>query len=155
MLPMLWKPEKTYSPWNFRGELDRLFEELFGEGEFAAPEAGHGKRFFPPMDVRETEEALIVETELPGMKEREFEVKVENGVLSLGAERQQEKDEKTRGYHRIERYYGRMERRLALPDYADAERVEATYTDGVLRVTIPKKPGAKPKAVSVKVRSEK
>jgi HSP20 family protein len=104
------------------------------------------------MDVRETDEALIVEAELPGLKPSEFEVNVEEGVLSIFAERKQEKDEKAKNYHRIERHYGRMERRLALPAIVEAEKVEASYKDGVLTVTLPKMASVKPKTVSVKVK---
>ena len=150
MLPSLWKKE-AFPFLGWRGNLDKLFEDFFEE-RLPAPIWGNGKGLMPALDVRETDEALIVEAELPGLKPDEFEVKVEEGVLAITAERKQEKDEKTRNYHRIERHYGRMERQLALPANVEAEKVEAAYKDGVLTVTLPKKAGAKPKSVSVKVK---
>ncbi|MFN3483888.1 MAG: Hsp20/alpha crystallin family protein [Planctomycetota bacterium] len=155
MLPTLARLQRALSPWNLRGEIDRLFEDFFGEEKGAGGAEGNGGRFLPPLDVRETEDALIVEAELPGLKEKDIEVKVEDGVLFIGAERKQEKDEKTKDYHRIERYYGRMERRLALPDFVDAEKAQAAYKDGVLQVTLPRRPGTKPRSVPVQVKAGK
>lgn len=151
MLPMLWKKDEAFPFFGLRGGIDRLFEDFFEERVPAAL-WGNGKEHLPALDVRETDEALIVEAEMPGLKPNEYEVKVEEGVLSIFAERKQEKDEKTRNYHRVERHYGRMERKLALPTTVEAEKVEASYKDGILTVTLPKKPGLKPKTVNVKVK---
>jgi len=151
MLPSLWKKDEVFPLYGFRGGMDKLFEDFFEE-KFPAVRWGNGKDPLPALDIRETDEALIVEAELPGLKPSEFEVKVEEGMLSIAAERRQEKDEKTRNYYRIERHYGRMERSFALPTTVEAEKVEATYKDGVLTVTLPKKAGAKSKSVSVKVK---
>lgn len=149
MLPSLWKSGEKFPMMGLRRDIDRLFEDFFEE---RLPVAlwGDGKGQLPALDVRETDEALIVEAELPGLKPNEFEVKVEEGVLSIKAERKQEKDEKTKNYHRIERQYGRMERKLAIPANVEADKADATYKDGVLTVTLPKKPGAKSKTVVIK-----
>ncbi|HXX95346.1 MAG TPA: Hsp20/alpha crystallin family protein [Planctomycetota bacterium] len=151
MLPSLWKKEEGFPLLGFGRGIDRLFEDFFQE-RFPMAFWENGKNHLPALDVRETDEALIVEAELPGLKASEFEVKVEGGVLYIGAERKQEKDEKTKNVHRTERYYGRMERRLALPSNLEAEKVDATYKDGILTVTIPKKPESKPKSINVKVK---
>jgi HSP20 family protein len=151
MLPSIWKKNEVFPFMGLRAGIDQLFEDFFEE-RLPAPFWGNGKSQLPALDVRETDEALIVEAELPGLKPNEFEVKVEEGVLAILAERKQEKDEKTKNYQRIERQYGRMERKLALPSYVEAEKVEASYKDGILTVTLPKKVGAKPKAISVKVK---
>lgn len=151
MLPSIWNKEEAFPLLGFRRDIDRLFEDFFEE-RFPAATWGNGKGHLPALDVRETEEALIVEAELPGLKPDEFEVKVEEGILSICAERKQEKDEKTKSYHRIERLYGRMERKLALPTNVEADKVDASYKDGVLTVSLPKKAGAKSKTVSVKVK---
>lgn len=153
MLPSLWKKEELpFFRWG--RDVDRLFENFFEE-RLPAAMWGNGKGFLPALDVRETDKALIVEAELPGLKPNEFEVKVEEGVLSIRAERKEEKDEKTKTVHRIERHYGVMERKLALPTNVEAEKVEATYRDGVLTVTLPKKAGAMAKTVPVKVNTAK
>ncbi len=151
MLPLLWNKGEVFPLLEFRGGIDRLFEDFFEE-RFPASLWENGKGHLPALDVRETDEALIVEAELPGLKPEEYEVKVEEGVLSICAERKQEKDEKTQNYHRIERQYGRMERKLALPTIVEAEKVVASYKDGVLTVTLPKKAGAKSKTVAVTVK---
>jgi HSP20 family protein len=151
MLPSLWRTDEAFPLMGFRRDIDKLFEDFFEE-RLPAVMWGNGKGHLPALDVRETDEALIVEAELPGLKPNEFEVKAEEGILSICAERKQEKDEKTRNYHRIERHYGRMERKLALPTNVESEKAEASYKDGVLTVTLPKKPGAKTKSVSIKVK---
>lgn len=151
MLPSLWKKDEVLPFFGLRGGMDSLFEDFF-EDRLPTAFWGNGKGQLPALDVRETDEALIVEAELPGLKPEEYEVKVEEGVLSICAERKQEKDEKTRNFHRIERHYGRMERKLALPTTVEAEKVEAAYKDGLLTVTLPKKAGTKSKTVTVKVK---
>ncbi len=148
MLPSIWKKE-GYPGWSLRSEFDRLFDDFLGE-RFPM-RWGNGKEFVPATDLRETEEAYIVETEIPGMKQNEIEVKVQEDFLTISAERKQEKEDKTKGYHRSERYFGRMERQVALPTSVDASKVDAAYKDGVLTVTLPKQPGAKAKTVNVKV----
>jgi HSP20 family protein len=88
---------------------------------------------------------------LPSLRE-EIDVKVEDGVLTISAAPKQEKDEKFKGIHRSERFYGRMERQVTLPSTADFEKVETEYKDGILSVTLPKTAGARSKSVYVKVK---
>lgn len=137
-----------------RVDLDRLFEGVFGDGSgVAAPAALFSKGgFAPAMDLKEREDAYVAEIEMPGMKPDDFKVEVQDGVLSIRGERKQETEEKTKQWHRSERVYGSFERRVALPSSVDAEKVEAAYKDGVLTVTIPKSPEAKPKSIQVKVK---
>ena len=151
MLPSLWNKEGLFPLFSLRKDVDKLFEDFMGGESALAPFAGNGK-FLPAIDVKETDDAITVDAEMPGLKQEEIKVNVEEGVLSISAERKQEKDEKTKNYHRIERHYGRMERKLALPTTVEAEKVEASYKDGVLTVTLPKKVGAKSKTVAVKVK---
>lgn len=149
MLPMLWKSRDT---WPFTGEFDRMLEDWFPSPMLTTPWFGNGENAFPPIDVRETDDAYVVETELPGFKPHEFEVKLVDGVLTVSGERKKEKDEKTKAFHRTERYYGRMERQVALPADVEEEKIEAVYKDGLLQMTVPKKVGSKPKTVNVKVK---
>jgi HSP20 family protein len=151
MLPTLFKEETFFPMLKFRGGMDKLFEDFFGGETMLAPFKLNGK-MLPAIEIKETEAALMVDAELPGLKQEEIQVKVEDGILTIFAERKQEKDEKTKNVHRTERYYGTMERKLALPSSVEEGKVEALYKDGVLHVTLPKKPSAKPKAVSVKVK---
>jgi len=151
MLPTLFREESLFPMLKLRGGIDKLFEELFAADSPLAPFRQNGK-MLPAIDVKETDDAITVDAEMPGLKQEEIKVDVNEGVLTISAERKQEKDEKAKNVHRTERYYGQMERRLALPAGVDEAKVEALYKDGVLRVTIPKKASAKAKAVTVKVK---
>ena len=151
MLPSLFKEEGLFPMFRLRNGIDKLFEDFFGQDQGLAPLQA-GARMLPAIDVKETDEAITVDAEMPGLKQEEIQVNVEEGILTLSAERKQEKDEKAKNVHRRERYYGRMERRLMLPASVEEAKVEAIYKDGVLHVTLPKKASAKPKAVAVKVK---
>ncbi len=144
-----WQSLERYPLLSLRGEIDRLFDGFMNDGMF---KEFKGKGFLPAADMKETETALVVEVDLPGMKAGDVEVKVENGELRIKAEHKEEKDEKTKTFHRSERYHGSIERRLSLPAVVEADKVEASYQDGVLTVTLPKKAGAKAKSVVVKPR---
>jgi HSP20 family protein len=150
MLPSLLPQEGLFPMLQLRSGIDRLFEDFFTDEKALAPFQMNGK--LPAIDVKETEEAMTVDAELPGLKQEEIKVTVEEGVLTISAERKKEKDEKTKNVHRTERYYGRMERKLALPASVEDAKIDAVYKDGVLHVTLPKKASAKPKAVTVKVK---
>jgi HSP20 family protein len=150
MLPSLFKEEGLFPMLKLRSNIDKLFEDFFTEENALAPFQMNGK--LPTLDVKETDEAITVDAELPGLKQEEIKVTVEEGVLTISAERKKEKDEKTKNVHRLERYYGQMERKLALPASVEDGKIDAVYKDGVLHVTIPKKASAKPKAVTVKVK---
>jgi HSP20 family protein len=153
MLPTLFRKEERNPVASLRGELDRLFEDFFGDGLVAAaPALFASKGFAPVMDVKEREDAYVAEVEMPGMKPEDFKIEVLEGVLSIRGERRQEKEEKTKRWHRTERVYGSFERRIALPSSVDAEKVDAAYKDGILTVTVPKAPGAKAKTIQVKAK---
>src|SRR5690606_31690696 len=105
----------------------------------------------PAIDVEETDGEYVVKTDLPAVKKDEVKVTVENGVLCIEGERKQEKEEKNRKVHRVERSYGRFVRRISVPGDADPARVSADFKDGVLSVHLPKSESAKPRAIEVKV----
>jgi HSP20 family protein len=105
----------------------------------------------PAVDIYEGDGELVVEAELPGLEKGDIKVNVEDGVLTLKGERKLSKETKEENYHRVERAYGAFTRSFTLPDTVDAEKISAKHKDGVLRVSLPKKPEAKPKVVDVKV----
>jgi HSP20 family protein len=105
----------------------------------------------PAVDVAETAEAFVVKAELPEVKKDDIKVNVEDGMLRISGERKQEKEEKTKRYHRIERSYGSFLRSFGLPENVDASKLSAEYKDGMLTVNLPKTAPSKPKAVEVKV----
>jgi len=107
--------------------------------------------FSPAVDVQETDNEYIVKADLPDVKKEDVKVGIEDGVLTLEGERKQEKEEKNKKFHRVERAYGKFVRRLALPTEVDAQKVAAEFKDGVLNVHLPKAETVKPRAIAVKV----
>jgi HSP20 family protein len=105
----------------------------------------------PLVDITETDSEYLIKAELPEVKKDEVKVTVESGVLRLSGERRSEKEETNTKYHRIERAYGSFVRSFVLPDDADAAKVSAEFSEGVLRVHLPKAEQAKPRQVDIKV----
>jgi HSP20 family protein len=105
----------------------------------------------PPVDVQETDKEYLVKVDLPEMRKEDIKVELADGTLTIEGERKQEKEEKGKKFHRIERQYGHFIRRFGVPGEVDAGHVEAAFKDGVLKITLPKTEVAKPKAVEVKV----
>ena len=105
----------------------------------------------PVVDIIEDETEYLIKVDLPEIKKEEIKVTVENGVLVLSGERKLEKEEKGRKYHRIERAYGSFGRSFSLPDNADAEKVNAEFNEGVLKLHIAKSEAARPKQIEVKI----
>jgi len=151
LLPM-WRREERNPVASLETEMNRLFDDFFG-GRSPMRSLGDGREsFLPAIDVRETEDKVIVEAELPGMDPKDVDIKIDGDTLVISGERRQEKEQKTKGYHRVERSYGRFQRELELPYGADPEKVDATYKNGVLTVEIAKKEEAKRKTIPVKVK---
>jgi HSP20 family protein len=105
----------------------------------------------PAVDILETETELIFKVDAAGVSQTDIDVQLENGTMTLKGERTFEKDDKVKGYHRIERSYGAFARSFTLPDTVDPEGVRADYASGVLTITLPKKELAKPRAIKVNV----
>lgn len=107
----------------------------------------------PSVDIQETDQALIVKADVPGIEMKDIDVRLENGTLTLRGHREFESKKTEGGWHRVERSYGNFERAFALPDTVDPEAVKADYKNGVLTVVLPKKELAKPRQVKVEVAS--
>ncbi|THJ20975.1 MAG: Hsp20/alpha crystallin family protein [Nitrospira sp. CG24E] len=105
----------------------------------------------PSVDVTESEGEYQIKAEIPDVKKEDVKVTLEDGVLTIQGERKQEKEEKGKKYHRVERSYGSFIRSFTLPDLVDEEKVKAEFKDGVLNLQLPKSEKAKPKAIEVKV----
>jgi HSP20 family protein len=155
---------QTWQPFeSLRQEIDRLFED-FGQG-FWRP---FGRSLFtteplvrrevtlskmPAVDVVESEKAYELTAESPGIDEKDIEIKVVNGTLTIKGEKQEEKEEKKKDYYLRERNYGSFERSFGLPDGVDADKIEANFKKGVLTVTLPKKPEAQKAAKKIEVKA--
>jgi HSP20 family protein len=105
----------------------------------------------PAIDVQESDTEYLVKADLPAVKREDVKVTVEDGILAVEGERQQEKEEKGKKFHRVERSYGKFVRRLAVPSDVDQAKVAAEFKEGVLNVHLPKSAAAKPRTVDVKV----
>jgi len=105
----------------------------------------------PVVDITEDEASYVIKAELPEVKKEDVRVTVDNGVLTLTGERRFEKEEKGRKHHRIERSYGTFARSFALPENIDAGKVNASFKDGLLTITVAKSENAKPRQIEVKV----
>jgi HSP20 family protein len=126
-----------------RAEMDRVFDSFLGRGFFSRPalfaNAQAAATMAPDIDIRENDKEIIFEAELPGIDEKNVEVTVRDGVLSLKGEKKSERDEKKETYHLVERSYGSFERSFRLPDSADDAQIKADFNKGVLRVVVPKR----------------
>ena len=111
--------------------------------------------FAPAVDVYEDEHKVSLKIEVPGIDEKDIDVRVENNTLTVHGERKIDKEEKEENYRRVERQYGSFTRSFTLPQTVDTENVSATYDKGVLKIALPKKAEAKPKQIKVTVGSEK
>jgi HSP20 family protein len=107
--------------------------------------------WMPTVDISETDSEYLIKAELPEVKKEEVKVTVENGVLTLQGERRQEKEEKGKKFHRVERSYGSFVRSFTLPESVDDSAVKAEYKDGMLNLHLPKTEKVKPKSIDVKV----
>jgi len=106
----------------------------------------------PAVDIFESENELVLKADVPDVDLKDIDVRVENQTLTIAGERKFEKNEKTKGYHRIERSYGNFTRSFAVPNSFDTASINAAYRNGVLTVTLPKKEAAKPRQIKVEVK---
>jgi HSP20 family protein len=105
----------------------------------------------PRVDISETDGEFVVKAEIPDVRKEDVKVNVDNGVLTIQGERRQEKEEKGKRFHRVERSYGSFVRRFTLPENTDESHIRASFKDGLLNLQIPKAPQAKPKSIEVQV----
>jgi HSP20 family protein len=146
-----WDPFREFS--TLQDRMNRLFRESYGpEGR---EESLTTSSFAPPVDVYEDEHNVNLKIEVPGIDEKDVEVRIENNVLTVHGERKFEKEEKEENFRRVERQYGSFTRTFTLPTTVDAENVSANYDKGVLKITLPKKAEAKPRQIKVNVGGEK
>ncbi len=138
---------KRWTPWQELENMNRQLSNLLGDSSFdAASEAG---QWAPRVDIRETDDALLVQAELPGIEKKDIHLEVKDGILTLSGERRYEKDVKEENVHRVERAYGKFFRSFSLPTNVDADKVNAAMKNGVLEVRLPKRESAKPKAIAI------
>jgi len=144
-----WDPFSWLS--DFRQDLTRVFDSRlspWGEGGTDLLEGTGG----PRIDIYEDDENVVVNADLPGMKKEDIDISITGDVLTLKGEKKQEEEVKEENYHRIERSYGSFQRSITLPAPVEADKIKATYRDGVLEMVMPKRPEVKPKKIDVTVK---
>jgi HSP20 family protein len=144
-----WEPFREFS--TLQDRMNRLFRESYNDA--GRDESLTTSNFAPAVDVYEDEHKVTLKIEVPGVEEKDIDVRVENHTLTVHGERKIEKEEKEENYRRVERQYGSFTRTFTLPQTVDAENVSANYDKGVLKITLPKKAEAKPKQIKVNVGS--
>jgi HSP20 family protein len=145
-----WDPFREFS--TLQDRMNRLVRDSFGEGR---EESLTTTAFAPPVDVYEDEHNVVLKIEVPGIEEKDIDVRIENNTLTVHGERKFEKEEKEENYRRVERQYGSFTRSFTLPNTVDHDGVSANYDKGVLKIQLAKKAEAKPKQIKVSVGSEK
>ncbi len=165
------KPAKsgpTMQPWwpveGLRQEIDRLFDDFdrnfwsfpFRRSMLAIEPLWRRKLSWaaaPAVDITESDKAYEISAELPGLDEKNIEVKVVNGNLLIKGEKQEEKEEKEKDYYLHERQFGSFERCFEVPEGVDADKIEASFKKGVLTVTLPKRPEAQKPEKKIEVKA--
>jgi HSP20 family protein len=146
-----WDPFREFV--TIQDRMNRLFRDSYSpEGR---DEALTTTAFAPPVDVYEDEHNVTLKIEVPGIDEKDIDVRIENNTLTVHGERKFEKEEKEENYRRVERQYGSFTRTFTLPNTVNHDNVQADYDKGVLKIKLAKKAEAKPKQIKVNVGSQK
>jgi HSP20 family protein len=130
-------------PEPFTREVDRLFDAFFGQSQRT------GRRWVPPMDLVEAGDHFVLKADLPGLRDEDVKLEVQDGTLTISGERKAEHEASEGGWYRIERSFGSFSRSLTLPEHVDATGISASFSDGVLEVRIPKPEQRKPQRIEI------
>jgi HSP20 family protein len=145
-----WEPFREFA--TLQDRMNRLFRESYNDA--GAEQSLTSSSFAPAVDVYEDEHQVTLKIEVPGIDEKDIDVRVENNTLTVQGERKIEREEKEENYRRVERQYGSFTRTFTLPQTVESEKVSATYDKGILKISLPKKAEAKPKQIKVNIGSE-
>jgi len=147
----VWKPFRELAPFReferIKKEMDWVWDSFFERG----PRAGETGEWYPSLDVAETKNDIVVKAEVPGMDPKDIDISLSNGLLTIKGEKKQEREEKEGDYHLTERSFGTFTRAIQLPAEVQSDKIEASYKNGVLKVTLPKSEEAKKKEIKIKV----
>jgi HSP20 family protein len=141
----VWKPFREVS--RLRREMDRLWDDYFGPGRRGLEPL---EEWVPAVDISESDDKITVKAEVPGLDAKDIQISLVGDVLTVKGEKKSEREEKKENYHLVERSYGSFSRSLKLPATVDADKIEATYKQGVLTLECPKKEEVKPKTIDIK-----
>jgi HSP20 family protein len=133
---------------SLRQQLEQFLNAFHGDENTAFT----GGDWLPAVDEVETPEEVVIKAELPGIDEKDISVSLSGDTLTIHGEKRSEKEQKDKHFHRVERSYGKFERRLPIPASVDPEKITADYTKGVLEVHLPKTADGQPRKIDVKAR---
>jgi len=131
-----------------QSDMARMMNSFFGQSPFASPANGVSV-WLAPVDITETDDALLLTFDLPGLKDDEIQIELEDNVLTVSGERQRKHEVKQDDYFRYERRFGSFSRSVALPAGVSDDQIEASYENGVLEIKVPKPEQHKPKRIQV------
>ena len=143
-----WEPFEDLN--RIQSRINDLFDETFGRPR-AHPTASGATVWFPPVDILESRDSYLIRAEVPGMKKEDFNLELQDGVLTLSGERKFEEPANGVEYHRIERSTGKFFRSFSLPQTVKNDEIKASFRDGILEVHVPKADEAKPKQIAINV----
>ena len=149
-----WNPARELATWpsdlfGIQREMNRMFDGFFrgtGDEDYTL------SSWTPAVDIAEHDDEYLVKVELPGVNKDEVKLTLENNILTIRGEKKQEKETKKENYHRVERSYGSFQRSFTLPAAVKADKIDASYKDGILTVSLPKAEEAISKQIEVKVK---
>jgi HSP20 family protein len=147
--PVPYREDDRHPFLSLHREMNRLFDDFFRDFDMRLPMMGDANGNWPHLDVSETDKQVTVTAELPGLEEKDVELLLQDGMLTLRGEKRSESDDKDRQFS--ERYWGRFERRIMLDAEVQADKAEARFKNGVLTVTIPKNPEAERKTRRIEI----
>lgn len=158
MALMRWSPTTELS--GLHSAMDRLFGDMFGDGDAVQQGEGDGQRrtaatYRLPVDIQETDTGYRIQTPVPGFRPEDVEVTFSDGVLTIQARRSQDQQQQQGNYIRRELWFGNYIRRLGLPDDIEADNIKASFDNGLLTVEVPRKAKPEPKRIQVASQGEK
>ena len=141
-----WEPFRNMS--DIQGEVNRLFDTFLGR---SSPAPTATRSWLPAVDMHENKDDLVLTVEVPGVREKDVTVSITGDLLSIKGERRMEDQSKDHQYLHVERVHGQFERLIQLPMAVQADKVKATYRDGVLQITLPKAEQLKPREIKIDI----
>ena len=134
---------------SLQDRMNQLFSRQFGSSGRNSEQSLGFANFIPPVDIFEDDHNITIQAEVPGVSEKDLDIRLENNILIISGERKLENEEKKENFHRIERSYGRFSRSFSLPATVNPDSVNAEFDNGVLKITIAKSEEAKPRQIKI------
>lgn len=151
-----WSPKRELASrpselFSVQREINRLFDNFF-HGDVQADDSFFSSVWAPAVDIAEQDDQYVVKIELPGVNKDDVKITLESNILTIRGEKKQEKENKEDNYHKMERSYGSFQRSFTLPATVKSDKIDASFKDGILTVSLPKAEEAKPKQIDIKVK---